>query len=148
MKKVWLMGKVRDLDMKNPKPFEDSVNDDLADYNGNNFKGGFETTLISPREAIFHWKLSLPKENLSDNPDGIPMEMWMLITGECKAFRPAYDLEVYSILKVCPDAIITYTAEDLCDLYKDNSKYYGADKFKKVTIQFKPDIGLMMTIKF
>ena len=148
MKKVWLMGKVRDLDLKNPKEFEDGVNDDLANYNGNDFKGGFETTLTSPTEAIFHWKLSLPKENLSDIPDGIPMEMWMLITGESTSFQPAYDLEVYSILKACHDAIITYIAEDLCDLYKDNSKYYGADKFKKVTIQFKQDIGLKMTIKF
>ena len=47
MKKVWLMGKVRDLDLKNPKEFEDGVNDDLANYNGNDFKGGFETTLTS-----------------------------------------------------------------------------------------------------
>ena len=148
MKRIWLMGKVRDLDLKKPKEFEDGVNDDLANYNGNDFKGGFETTLTSPTEAIFHWKLSLPKEKLSVDPDVIPMEMWMLITGECKAFQPAYDLEVYSILKVCPNAIITYIAEDLCDLYKKNSKHYGADKFKKVNIQFNPDIGLKMTIKF
>ena len=99
MKKVWLMGKVRDLDMKNPKPFEDGVNDDLADYNGNNFKGGFETTLISPREAIFHWKLSIPKAYQPDNPDGIPMELWMLITGESTSFQPEFDLDVYTILK-------------------------------------------------
>ena len=142
------MGKVRDLDMKNPKEFEDGMNDDLSNYNGNDFKGGFETTLTSPTEAIFHWKLSLPKENLSDNPDGIPMELWWLITGECNGFRPAWDLEVNSILKVYPEAKIIYIDKDLCNLYKDNSKYYGADKFKKVTIQFKPDIGLKMTIKF
>ena len=148
MKKVWLMGKVRDLDMKNPKPFEDGVNDDLANFNGRDFKGGFETTLISPKEAIFHWKLSVPKEYQPDEPDGIPMEMWWLITGECNGFRPAWDLEVNSILKVYPEAKIIYIDKDLCNLYKDNSKYYGADKFKKVTIQFKPDIGLKMTIKF
>ena len=148
MKKVWLMGKVRDLDLKDTKPFEDSVNDDLANYNGNDYKGGFEATAASSKEVTFHWKLSVPKEYQPDNPDGIPMELWMLITGETKSFQPKFDLDVYTILKTCPNAIITFMAEDLCDIYKDNSKYYGADKFKKVTIQFKPDIGLKMTIKF
>ncbi len=148
MKKVWLMGKVRDLDPNNLKVFEDGVNDDLANFNGRDFKGGFETTSMSQGEFTFHWKLSVPKEYQPDEPDGIPMEMWWLITGECNGFRPAWDLEVNSILKVYPEAKIIYIDKDLCDLYKDNSKYYGADKFKKVTIQFKPDIGLKMTIKY
>ena len=29
MKRIWIMGKVRDLDLKDTKPFEDSVNDVL-----------------------------------------------------------------------------------------------------------------------
>jgi len=147
MKKVWLMGKVRDLDMKNPKPFEDGVNDDLAKFNGKNLKGIFEVISVSSNEIIFHWKLSVPKENQPNDPDGIPLAMWWLITGECDSFQPEWDLPVNTILNLCPNAIITYNTKDLCDLYKDNSKYYKADKFRKVEIEFKPNYGLMMTLK-
>ena len=97
MKKVWLMGKVRDLDMKDPKPFEDGVNDDLVKFNGKNLKGIFEVISVSSNEIIFHWKLSVPKENQPNDPDGIPLAMWWLITGECDSFQPEWDLPVSHI---------------------------------------------------
>ena len=146
MKKVWLMGKVRDLDMNDLKPFVNGVNDDLANLNGKDLKGAFSAISLSQDRVSFYWGVSIKDE--PDSPDEIPLIMWWLITGECDKFQPAWDLPTKMLLNACPNAHITYLAEDLSDLYKKYSKYYGADKFKKVNIQFNPDIGLKMTIKF
>ncbi len=142
------MGKVRDLDLNDLKPFEDGVNDDLANFNGINLKGRFRARRITQEMVSFYWGANVKKEYQPDDPNGIPLIMWWLITGQCDDFQPAWDLRTTVIRNLCPDANIIYIAEDLCDLYKKNSKYYGADKFRKVEIEYKPNAGLMMTLKF
>ena len=148
MKKVWLMGKVRDLDLNDLKPFEDGVNDDLANFYENNLSGSFSAATMSQKMVRFIWKLSVRDEYQPKYPDGIPLFMWWLITGDCADFQLEYDFPTNIILNQCPNAIITFTAKDVCDYYKDNSKYYGADKFKKVDIKYIPNAGLTMTLKF
>ena len=61
MKRIWIMGKVRDLDLKDTKPFEDSVNDDLANFNGKNLKGVFNVELACAQKVHFKWKVSTPE---------------------------------------------------------------------------------------
>ncbi len=146
MKKVWLMGKVRGLDLDDLKPFEDSVNDDLANFNGKDLKGAFRAVSLSQNTVSFIWGVSIKDE--PDSPDEIPLIMWWLITGECDKFQPAWDLPTNVLLNACPNAHITYVAEDLSDLYKKNSKYYGADKFRRVEIEYKPNVGLIMRLIF
>ena len=148
MKKVWLMGKVRDLDLNDLKPFEDGVNDDLANFNGRDFKGIFEVRSTSLEDVTFLWKIATKKEYQPNDPGEIPMGYWWMITGRCRDFLPAWDFETNVIMNLCPNARITFIAKDLCDLYKDNSKYYGADKFKRIRIHYIANFGLWMTIEF
>ena len=140
------MGRVRDLDLNDLKPFVNGVNDDLANFNGKDLKGAFRAVSLSQDTVSFNWGISIKDE--PDSPDEIPLIMWWLITGECNEFQPAWNLPTNMLLNVCRNADITYVAEDLSDIYKKNSKHYGADIFKKVKINYIPKIGLKMTIKF
>ena len=108
MKRIWIMGKVRDLDLKDTKPFEDSVNDDLANFNGKNL--------------IVSW----------------------LITGECDGFQPAYGY----MLPRFPGFEYSINTDDFAAIYKRNSNYYKASKFKKANIMFSNFTGLMMSIDY
>ena len=141
MKRIWLMGKVRGLDLKNPKLFEDSVNDDLANFNGRNLKGVFKVELACAQKVQFKWSVSTPKPNA-------PCEMdecvsW-LITGECNEFQPAYGY----MLPHFPGYEYTFNTDDFAALYKTNSNYYKASRFKRANIMFSNFTGLVMSLDY
>ncbi len=141
MKRIWLLGKVRDLDLKNPKLFEDSVNDDLANFNGRNLKGVFKVELACAQKVQFKWSVSTPKPNA-------PCEMdecvsW-LITGECNEFQPAYGY----MLPHFPGYEYTINTDDFAALYKTNSNYYKASRFKRAYIMFSNFTGLVMSLDY
>ena len=141
MKRIWIMGRVRDLDLKDTKPFEDSVNDDLANFNGKNLKGVFNVELACAQKVHFKWKVSTPEP---DTPCEMPEFVSWLITGECNEFQPAYGY----MLPRFPGFEYSINTDDFAALYKRNSNYYKASKFKKANIMFSNFTGLMMSIDY
>ena len=141
MKRIWLMGKVRDLDMKNPKPFEDGVNNDLANFNGKNLKGVFNVEHACAQKVQFKWTVSTPKP---DAPCEMPEFVSWLITGECDDFQPEYSY----MLPRFPDYEYNINIEDFAALYKKNSNYYKASKFKRANIMFSNFAGLIMSLDY
>lgn len=146
-KKIFIAGAVREYDSANPKAFTDSIEEYI------------KTKLVNPESANC---VSVTAKEKSSNelivvynfgtgviPDygRISRQMYRCFTGECKdfvaensiwwtlSFGHEFEMNVY------------FTIEDTIAAHKKNTKFYGADKYKKLTM-YEDSLSLHINFKF
>lgn len=145
-KKIWLLGKVRELDFSNPKAFEDEVNAELKEFIRSNTPTNFTAKITvgadNKKVVKFNWPLSYPGEK--SYPDAMPEQLGWIITGECENFQPMYGLTVAHF----PNCQYLTPYSEFKFYYKKNAYYYHASRFKDMEIKYSAFDGIDMTLTF
>lgn len=146
-KKIFIAGAVREYDSANPKAFTDEIGDYL------------KTKVVNPESAA-NISVSTAESSLNELnvvyhfgtgvlPDygRISRQMYRCFTGECKDFVAENSIWWTLSFGHEFEMNVFFPIEDTIAAHKKNTKFYGADKYKKLTM-YEDSLSLHINFKF
>ena len=110
IKKIWLMGKIRELLYDAPENFEWSVNHELKKIANGKDLSGFKVTVDEPNNKVKFWWPIILKE-FEDDSESLPQPLMWLILGQG---RPSLGLNVPNF----PGFLFYFYIPDIIQDYK------------------------------
>lgn len=138
IKKIWLMGKLRELNLNDPGLFEDEMNQELKVIAGEKDLSGFKVT-VSESIVKFWWPIIL-KEFKDDN-ENLPQPLMWLILGQG---RPSLGLNVPNF----PGFLFYFYIPDIIQDYKRLARQNHASRIKGMELKHSNTRGMEMELQF
>jgi hypothetical protein len=138
IKKIWLMGKLRELNLNDPNLFEDEMNQELKVIAGEKDLSGFKVT-VNESIVKFWWPIIL-KEFKDDN-ENLPEPLTWLILG---VGRPPMGLTVAHF----PGFLFYYYIPDIIDDYRKIARQNHASRIKDMVLTHSNTRGMEMELQF
>ena len=126
IKKIWLMGKLRELNLNDPSLFEDELNQELKVIAGEKDLSGFKVT-INESIVKFWWPIILKEFN--DSKEDLPEPLTWLILG---MGRPPMGLTVAHF----PGFLFYYYIPDIIEDYRKLARQNHASRIKGMELTF------------
>ena len=138
IKKIWLMGKLRELNLNDPSLFEDELNQELKVIAGKKDLSGFKVT-VNESNVKFWWPIIL--KDFKDKTESLPEPMTWLILG---TGRPPMGLTVAHF----PGFLFYYYIPDIIDDYRKIARQNHASRIKGMTLTHSNLRGMEMELQF
>lgn len=143
-KKLFLFGKLRDL---STSKFEVDVSNELREYLGVKVVEIEFYELPDPDGKGTEFVVGLSSTEFHDT-NSIPLEIAMLILGECKDFKPehpAYPGPKWPGFENCN---VFIGKEDFAETYMANNKHYGGSRINSIDVIPNPGLGTRIKIRW
>ena len=140
IKKIWLMGKLRELWFDIPEDFEWSVNYELKRIAEGKDLSGFKVTVDEANNKVKFWWPIILKEFKDDN-ENLPEPLIWLIMGQG---RPSLGLMVPHF----PGFLFYYYIPDIIDDYKRIARQNHASRIKGMELKHSNTRGMEMELQF
>lgn len=138
IKKIWLMGKLRELNLNDPGLFEDEMNQELKVIAGEKDLSGFKVT-VSESIVKFWWPIIL--KEFKDSEEDLPEPLTWLILG---VGRPPMGLTVAHF----PGFLYSFYIPDIIEDYKKLARQNHASRIKGMTLTHSNTRGMEMELQF
>ena len=138
IKKIWLMGKLRELNLNDPSLFEDELNQELKVIAGEKDLSGFKVT-VSESIVKFWWPIIL--KEFKDSKEDLPEPLTWLILG---MGRPPMGLTVAHF----PGFLFYYYIPDIIEDYKKLARKNHASRIKGMVLTHSNTRGMEMELQF
>lgn len=138
IKKIWLMGKLRELNLNDPSLFEDEMNQELKVIAGEKDLSGFKVT-VSESIVKFWWPIIL--KDFKDKTESLPEPMTWLILG---MGRPPMGLTVAHF----PGFLFYYYIPDIIEDYRKLARQNHASRIKDMELKHSNTRGMEMELTF
>ena len=140
IKKIWLMGKLRELWLELPEDFEWTVNSELKSIANGKDLSGFKVTVDEPNNKVKFWWPIILKE-FKDNSESLPQPLMWLILGE---ERPSLGLNVPNF----PGFLFYFYIPDIIADYKRLARQNHASRIKDMKLSHSNTRGMEMELQF
>ena len=140
IKKIWLMGKLRELNLNGSAMFEDEVNQELKIIANGKDLSGFKVTVDEPNNKVKFWWPIILKE-FEDDSENLPQPLMWLILGEG---RPSLGLNVPNF----PGFLFYFYIPDIIQDYKRLARQNHASRIKGVELKHSNTRGMEMELQF
>ena len=140
IKKIWLMGKLRELWFDVPEDFEWSVNHELKKIANGKDLSGFKVTVDEPNNKVKFWWPIILKE-FEDDSENLPQPLMWLILGEG---RPSLGLNVPNF----PGFLFYFYIPDIIQDYKRLARQNHASRIKNMELKHSNTRGMEMELQF
>lgn len=141
-KKIWLFGKVRELDFANVNEYEKALEEDIAQY----FEGKLGDNIpvqVSVAENNLNIAIGLDcRNNIEAN--SIPQSIGIMLFGETENVRAEYPLPTVPSFGGYLNVLISNGT--FLELYKKNVNFYKASRVKGVEITKSDTMGLIVKL--
>ena len=138
IKKIWLMGKLRELNLNDPSLFEDELNQELKVIAGEKDLSGFKVT-VNESNVKFWWPIIL--KDFKDKTESLPEPLTWLIMGKG---RPPMGLTVAHF----PGFLFYYYIPDIIDDYRKIARQNHASRIKGMELKHSNTRGMEMELQF
>jgi len=138
IKKSWLMGKLRELNLNDPSLFEDEMNQELKVIAGEKDLSGFKVT-VNDSNVKFWWPIILKEFN--DSKEDLPEPLMFLILG---IGRSPYGMTVAHF----PGCLYYYYIPEIIEDYKKLARQNHASRIKTVELSHSNMKGMRMELQF
>ena len=140
VKKIWLMGKLRELWFDIPEDFEWTVNAELKTIADGKDLSGFKVTVDEAYNKVkFWWPIILKEYN--DSKEDLPQPLMWLILGEG---RPTLGLNVPNF----HGFLYYFYIPDIIEDYKKLARQNHASRIKGMTLTHSNTRGMEMELQF
>ena len=140
IKKIWLMGKLRELNLNGSAMFEDEVNQELKVIANGKDLSGFKVTVDEPNNKVKFWWPIILKE-FEDDSENLPQPLMWLILGQG---RPSLGLNVPNF----PGFLFYFYIPDIIQDYKRLARQNHASRIKGVVLSHSNTRGMEMELQF
>ena len=140
IKKIWLMGKLRELNLNGSAMFEDEVNHELKKIANGKDLSGFKVTVDEPNNKVKFWWPIILKE-FEDDSESLPQPLMWLILGEG---RPSLGLNVPNF----PGFLFYFYIPDIIADYKRLARQNHASRIKGMELKYSNTRGMEMELQF
>lgn len=140
IKKIWLMGKLRELWFDVPEDFEWSVNYELKRIANGKDLSGFKVTVDEANNKVKFWWPIILKE-FKDSKEDLPEPLTWLILG---VGRPPMGLTVAHF----PGFLFYYYIPDIIQDYKRLARQNHASRIKGMVLSHSNTRGMEMELQF
>lgn len=134
-KKIFITGAVREYDSANPQPFCDGIRDYIM-QNMLDPKKRVPFNITAYESAPKEVTVFFPLSTGDDISNGcINQELYRLLTGEYKGFRP--EDSIYWRYNFGSSFLAVYYVhpEDVVASHKKNTRFYHANRFKDMSVE-------------
>ena len=138
IKKIWLMGKLRELNLNDPSLFEDELNQELKVIAGEKDLSGFKVT-VNESIVKFWWPIILKEFN--DSKEDLPEPLMFLILG---IGRSPYGMTVAHF----PGCLYYYYIPEIIEDYKRLARQHHASRIKNMVLTHSNTRGMEMELQF
>ena len=138
IKKIWLMGKLRELNLNDPSLFEDELNQELKVIAGEKDLSGFKVT-VNESIVKFWWPIILKEFN--DSKEDLPEPLMFLILG---IGRSPYGMTVAHF----PGCLYYYYIPEIIEDYKRLARQNHASRIKGMELSHSNTRGMEMELTF
>ena len=138
IKKIWLMGKLRELNLNDPSLFEDELNQELKVIAGEKDLSGFKVT-VNESNVKFWWPIIL--KDFKDKTESLPEPMTWLILGKGR-------LPMGLSVPHFPGFLFYYYIPDIIDDYKKIARQNHASRIKDMELKHSNTRGMEMELSF
>ena len=138
VKKIWLMGKLRELNLNDPSLFEDEMNQELKVIAGEKDLSGFKVT-VNDSNVKFWWPIILKEFN--DSKEDLPEPLMFLILG---IGRSPYGMTIAHF----PGCLYYYYIPEIIEDYKKLARQNHASRIKTVELSHSNMKGMRMELQF
>ena len=138
IKKIWLMGKLRELNLNDPSLFEDEMNQELKVIAGEKDLSGFKVT-VNESIVKFWWPIILKEFN--DSKEDLPEPLMFLILG---IGRSPYGMTVAHF----PGCLYYYYIPEIIEDYKRLARQNHASRIKGMELSHSNTRGMEMELTF
>ena len=138
IKKIWLMGKLRELNLNDPSLFEEEMNQELKVIAGEKDLSGFKVT-VSESIVKFWWPIILKEFN--DSKEDLPEPLMFLILG---IGRSPYGMTVAHF----PGCLYYYYIPEIIEDYKRLARQNHASRIKGMELSHSNTRGMEMELQF
>ena len=140
IKKIWLMGKIRELWFDVPEDFEWSVNHELKTIANGKDLSGFKVTVDEPNNKVkFWWPIIL--KDFKDKKESLPEPLTWLILGQG---RTPMGLTFAHF----PGFLYYFYIPDIIQDYKRLARQNHASRIKGVELKHSNTRGMEMELQF
>jgi hypothetical protein len=140
VKKIWLMGKLRNLEYEVPGDFEWSVNYELKRITNGQDLSGFKVTLDEANNSVkFWWPIIL--KDFKDKKESLPEPLMWLILGKG---RSPFGMTVAHF----PGFLYSFYIPDIIEDYKKLARQNHASRIKGMTLTHSNTRGMEMELQF
>ena len=140
IKKIWLMGKLRELNLNGSAMFEDEVNQELKIIANGKDLSGFKVTVDEPNNKVKFWWPIILKE-FEDDSENLPQPLMWLILG---IGRSPYGMTVANF----PGCLYYYYIPEIIEDYKKLARQNHASRIKGMTLTHSNTRGMEMELQF
>lgn len=138
IKKIWLMGKLRELNLNDPSLFEDELNQELKVIAGEKDLSGFKVT-VNESNVKFWWPIIL--KEFKDSEEDLPEPLTWLILG---MGRPPMGLTLAHF----PGFLFYFYIPDIIDDYRKIARKNHASRIKDMELKHSNTRGMEMELTF
>ena len=138
IKKIWLMGKLREPNLNDPSLFEDELNQELKVIAGEKDLSGFKVT-VNESIVKFWWPIILKEFN--DSKEDLPEPLMFLILG---IGRSPYGMTVAHF----PGCLYYYYIPEIIEDYKRLARQNHASRIKGMELKHSNTRGMEMELQF
>ncbi len=140
VKKIWLMGKLRELWYELPEDFEWTVNSELKTIADGKDLSGFKVTVDEAYNKVKFWWPIILKE-FRDSKEDLPEPLMWLILGKG---RSPFGLTVAHF----PSYLYYYYIPDIIEEYKRLARQNHASRIKDMVLSHSNLRGMEMELQF
>ena len=140
VKKIWLMGKLRELWFDIPEDFEWTVNAELQTIANGKDLSGFKVTVDETNNKVKFWWPIILKE-FNDSKEDLPEPLTWLVLG---MGRPPMGLTLAHF----PGFLFYYYIPDIIDDYKRLARKNHASRIKGMELTHSNTRGMEMELQF
>ena len=140
IKKIWLMGKLRELRFDIPEDFEWSVNYELKRITNGKDLSGFKVTVDEANNKVKFWWPIILKE-FKDSKEDLPEPLMFLILG---IGRSPYGMTVAHF----PGCLYYYYIPEIIEDYKRLARQNHASRIKNMVLTHSNTRGMEMELQF
>ena len=140
IKKIWLMGKLRELNLNGAAMFEDEVNHELKKIANGKDLSGFKVTVDEPNNKVkFWWPIIL--KDFKDKKESLPEPLTWLILGQGRS-------PMGLTFAHFPGFLYYFYIPDIIEDYKKLARKNHASRIKSMTLSHSNTRGMEMELQF
>lgn len=140
VKKIWLMGKIRELNMNDSCLFEDELNQELKVIAGKKDLSGFKATVDPDNNIVkFWWPIIL--KDFEDDRENLPEPLTWLVLGMGR-------IPMGLMVPHFPGFQFYYYIPEIIEDYKRLARQNHASRIKSMTLSHSNLRGMEMELQF
>lgn len=140
IKKIWLMGKLRELWFDFPDDLELTVNSELKSIANGKDLSGFKVTVDEPNNKVKFWWPIILKEFNDSKDDLLEPLMWLVLG----IGRSPYGMTVANF----PGCLCYYYIPEIIEEYKKLARQNHASRIKDMELKHSNTRGMEMELQF